>query len=149
MMLYFSAYDKVHYSRWGSIYLSEMMQVDTTALYVYSEFMDGRFAVHTEASSFNGIILDFAVEHVNKIYKCPGSPTGITRSDSAFNMLCVHSAPFLENSEKGRDMLNLRIEDDVDAAAHILPTNKEAVAESLRDRCSAMEIFKTEQKTKL
>ena len=53
MMPYFFAYDRINYSRWASVYLSDMKSLAHSTREVYDEFMKGNRPVKRAAGSFN------------------------------------------------------------------------------------------------
>ena len=58
-------YDHVNYTRWGIIYLADMMALEEIAPTVYNEFVAGNFVVKEAKGLFNQIHTDMAPEHTN------------------------------------------------------------------------------------
>ena len=89
MLPWFAIYDHVNYTRWGSVYLADMHQLESNHPDVYEQFMAGNFVVKTSKQNFNQLSTDQALEHVNKISKTVGGLIGITREDSTRDRWCL------------------------------------------------------------
>jgi len=89
MLPWMALYDHTNYLRWGSVYLSDMQQLDRVAPNVYTEFTEGNFVVKESDGKFNQVSTDLALEHVNKLGKIAGGIIGITRTDSARDRWCL------------------------------------------------------------
>ncbi len=89
MLPWFAIYDHINYTRWGSVYLAYMHQLQVTHPDVYLEFMYGNFVVKQTQKKFNQLSTDQALEHVNKMSKMAGGLVGITREDSARDRWCL------------------------------------------------------------
>ena len=89
MLPWFAIYDHVNYTRWGSVYLADMRQLETSHPDVYEQFMAGDFVVKKSKQNFNQLSTDQALEHVNKICKSVGGLVGITREDSTRDRWCL------------------------------------------------------------
>ena len=85
MLPFMVIYDHVNYTRYGIIYLADMLALPDTAPYVYKEFMEGNFVVKETEALFNQLSPDMALEHINKLCKISGGIVGITRSNAALN----------------------------------------------------------------
>ena len=79
------AYYHTDYSRWGLVYLIDMLQLEQTAPAVYEEFCAGNFVIKESAGAFNQIATDLALEHINKQCKVAGGLVGISRTKSALD----------------------------------------------------------------
>ena len=62
-----------------------MLQLQQTSLNVYREFMSGNFVVKEANSSFNQVLSDMALEHINKLCKISGGIVGITSNKAALD----------------------------------------------------------------
>ena len=63
MIPYFFAYDRLNYSKWSVVYLSEMQMLETQAPEVYEEFMKGHHPVNrSNNTTFNEVWTDMALE---------------------------------------------------------------------------------------
>ena len=82
-MPYLFANDSVHYSRWLTVHLNDMICLQNTDAGVYKEFKDGNFVFHETKRQFSGIALDQAHEHNNALVKGEGGAVGITENPSA------------------------------------------------------------------
>lgn len=89
MLPWLAIYDHVNYSRWGPVYLADMMQLPTKAPDVYHEFCAGNFSIKRSTRSFSQISTDQALEHINKLAKVSGGIVGITQLDSSRDRWCV------------------------------------------------------------
>ena len=72
MLPWFAIYDNVNYTRWGSVYLADMHQLESNHPDVNEQFMAGNFVVKKSKQNFNQLSTDQALEHVNKISKLLG-----------------------------------------------------------------------------
>ena len=78
---YLFANDSTHYSRWGTIHIHDMFELQNTNPDVYKEFVNGHFVLHESNRQFSGIALDQAHEHNNVHVKSDGGAIGITVDD--------------------------------------------------------------------
>jgi hypothetical protein len=100
-------YDHTNYSRWGIIYLLDMLQLEHTAPRVYEEFMAGNFVVKESTGSFNQIATDQALEHINKRCKVAGGLVGISRIQSALNRWMITFSDRASLSNDVRQMVGM------------------------------------------
>lgn len=89
MLPWFAQYDHTNYTRWGAVYLADIMILETSHPDVHQEFMNGNFVVKTTNNTFNQLSTDQALEHVNKVCKVAGGLVGITRSEGARDQWCL------------------------------------------------------------
>lgn len=89
MLPWFAAFDHVNYTRWASVFLSDMKALPHNAPEVHQAFQDGDFVTKETTTTFNQIPDDQALEHVNKTGKVAGGLVGITRTDSARDRWCL------------------------------------------------------------
>ena len=85
MMPLMMAYDHTNYSRWGLVYLIDMLQLEQTTPAMYEEFCARNFVIKESAGAFNQIATDLALEHINKQCKVAGGLVGISRTKSALD----------------------------------------------------------------
>ncbi len=84
MLPYILAYDHTHYTRWASVYLTNMKLLPHTAPEVHQEFMQGNFTVKRSDGAFNNVWSDMALEQsVNRDSMCRGGIVGITKKEGA------------------------------------------------------------------
>ena len=83
IMPYLFANDNTHYSRWGSIHLHDMLNLQKTHPNIYDEFLNGHFVLHESSRIFSGVALDQAHEHNNRLVKTDGGVIGITENETA------------------------------------------------------------------
>ena len=83
IMPYLFANGNTHYSRWGTIHIHDMFELQNTNPDVYEEFVNGNFVLHESNRQFSGIALDQAHEHNNARVKSDGGAIGITEKESA------------------------------------------------------------------
>ena len=83
IMPYFFANDNTHYSRWGTIHLHDMLNLQENSPSVYNEFINGNFVFHESNRTFSSVALDQAHEHNNRYVKSDGGVIGITENESA------------------------------------------------------------------
>lgn len=76
-------------TKWGPVYLSEMMQLQETAPEIYKEFNDGNFVIKRSSSKFNQVSPDHATEWMNRLCKLHNGIIGITRNDLARDKFCL------------------------------------------------------------
>ena len=108
-------YDHTNYSRWGMIYIIDMLQLETSAPGVYHEFTEGNFVVKESNGSFNQISPDQALEHINKKCKIAGGLVGLTRRESDLNSWMV---TFGERARLADDAKNLVGIEDKESVIH-------------------------------
>ncbi|KAJ8943944.1 hypothetical protein NQ314_009608 [Rhamnusium bicolor] len=82
MIPWFFAYDHYNYSRCASVYLADMLNLESTAPNVYVEFLKGNFVIKRLPGAFNTISVDQALEHVNKSSKNGGGIVGLTKNST-------------------------------------------------------------------
>eukprot|EP00918_Siedleckia_nematoides_P073581 GHVU01160593.1.p1 GENE.GHVU01160593.1~~GHVU01160593.1.p1 ORF type:complete len:241 (-),score=23.69 GHVU01160593.1:1062-1784(-) len=75
--------DNVHYARWLSIHLNDMVALQDTFPDVYEQFMQGKFAIHKSGRAFSGLAVDQAHEQNSALIKGDGGAVGITEDESA------------------------------------------------------------------
>ncbi len=78
IMPYLFANYNTHYSRWGTIYIHDMFELQNTNPDVYKEFVNGHFVLHESNRQISGIAHDQAHEHNNAHLKSDGGAIGIT-----------------------------------------------------------------------
>ena len=66
MLPWFRIYDNTNYTRWGSIYLADMHQLELKYPAVYQDFIAGNSVVKQTKTLFNQLSTDQAFEHVNE-----------------------------------------------------------------------------------
>lgn len=118
MLPWFAQYDHTNYTRWGAVYLADVMLLETSHPDVHREFMNGNFVVKTTGNTFNQLSTDQALEHVNKVGKVAGGLVGITRSEGARDQWCL---TFNERSRivnETSTMLDIRTADDEYSPSH-------------------------------
>ena len=89
MLPWLTAYDHLNYARWGPVYLTEMLSLESKAPSVYHEFMNGNFVVKRSDNHFSQIPTDQATEWINKICKLNNGIIGITTNDQARDKFCI------------------------------------------------------------
>ena len=57
-----TVYDHHNYAKWGSVYLTEIMNLEKTASSVFGEFLKGNFGVRWTKGTFNQVSADHATE---------------------------------------------------------------------------------------
>ena len=80
---YLFANDSVHYSRWLTVHLNDMLCLQDTNKDIHSEFLQGNFVLHETDRQFSSLALDQAHEHNNALVKTDGGAIGITENPSA------------------------------------------------------------------
>lgn len=82
MLPWFAIYDHHNYTRWGTVYFLDMINLKNLAPDVFNEYANNKcFSVKTTANSFNRIAIDQALEHVTRVSKVAGGIVGITKND--------------------------------------------------------------------
>ena len=110
-----AVYDHINHLGWGSVYSSDMQQLESTAPDVHNEFTKGDFVVKESEGSFNQVSTDLALEHVNKLGKIVGGIVGITRTESARNRWCLTYNDRVRLADDTRNMIGIS---DRDATKH-------------------------------
>jgi len=109
MMPWFFLFDHQNYSRWLSVHILDLEQLETTAPEIHSKFLQGTvlyrykriilylftylfdpfinnpgfFVVHKTANLFNGLGIDHAHEQNNAVVKGKGGAVGLTHDPSS------------------------------------------------------------------
>lgn len=80
----FFAFDKTHYSRWGSVFYEDCLQLPYKFPSIHAEFLKGQFVVKNSTRKFSNVPMDQALEQMyNKPAKGHGGIVGITRRKEA------------------------------------------------------------------
>lgn len=108
MLPYFMRYDHINYSRWGTIYLSEMNQLPDEIL---EEFENGNFVVKRSNSTFNQVDPDQSQEWLNATGKVGGGIIGITKSIPALTRWTLSYNLRSEITAKTREMFHVNLDD--------------------------------------
>ena len=69
MMKYVFVFDHTNYSRWLSVHLVELLQLEQQIPAVFKEFNNGNFMVNKSNNLFSLIPVDLTLEQENKILK--------------------------------------------------------------------------------
>lgn len=80
---WFFALDHVHYARWTSVHIRDMVALPNTQPSVYEEFLNGNFVIQKTERVFSAVSVDQAHEQLNKVIKAEGGAIGLTENDSA------------------------------------------------------------------
>ena len=66
----FAVCDRTNYLRWCSVYLEDMMKLESTAPHVYEQFMAGKFVVKQSPGTFKSVGADMCLEQtINRSQK--------------------------------------------------------------------------------
>ncbi|XP_048003917.1 uncharacterized protein LOC125240114 [Leguminivora glycinivorella] len=77
---WFFSLDHVNYSRWLTIHLRDLVNLETTHPNLHKHFESGKFVARKTNKPFSGIALDQAHEQMNAVLKGDGGMIGITES---------------------------------------------------------------------
>lgn len=116
MLPWFSLFGHTHYTRWGSVFLADMRQLENTAPEVFQGVLQGDFVVKETEALFNQVPDDQALEHVNKVGKVAGGLIGITSTDSAlerWSLTYNERASLAEDTKRMFD-INTSVDDEDD-----------------------------------
>ena len=83
LMPLFFALDHPNYSRWLSVHVRDMINVDARNPEIAEEFKNGKFALAKTSAPFSAIAIDHAHEQNNGLMKGDGGTIGLTESPSA------------------------------------------------------------------
>lgn len=76
----FCVMDRVNYTRWGAVYVQDMLNLEKDANEVYLQFMNGQHTVKKTTVPFTSVAPDQALEQtINRSSKGPGGFLGFTR----------------------------------------------------------------------
>ena len=91
MLLLFTAFDHVNYTRWGIVFLADMKQLSCTCTVpeVHKGFQHGDSVTKETKNLFNQIADDQGLEHFNKSGKVAGGLIGITLTESSRDRWCL------------------------------------------------------------
>ena len=122
LMPYFFANDNIHYSRWLTIHLHDMITLSDCHPDVYEEFQRGHFALHKSQRAFSGMALDQVHEQNNAVVKSDGGAIGITENPSAL-LRWMTAGPEVcqlvtdyEEKSKGQDKEQILHHEDIPSA---------------------------------
>jgi len=82
LITWFFALDHIHYARWLSVHLRDMLALPDWHPQIAEEFRNGKFVIHKTQNPFSAIALNHAHEQNNKIVKGDGRAVGLTESSS-------------------------------------------------------------------
>ena len=82
LMPWFFALDHPHYSRWLSVHLRDMRNLENVLPAIAAEFESGKFFLKKTHRSFSSIAIDHAHEQNNAYIKGDGGPIGLTANTS-------------------------------------------------------------------
>ena len=80
---WFFALDRTNYSRWLSVHIKDMLELQEKHPALLQSFVDGKFTVTKTSHAFSAISLDQAHEQNNALVKGEGGAVGLTESPSA------------------------------------------------------------------
>ena len=83
------ALDHINYARWLPVHIVDMINLIKTHPGVYSEFMNGHFAVQKTNKVFSAISIDQCHEQMNKLVKGEGGAVGLTEDPQALERWMV------------------------------------------------------------
>lgn len=90
MLPWFAIYDHQNYTRWGTVYFLDLINLENIAPDVFNEYTHNKgFSVKTTDNSFNRIAIDQALEHINRVSKVAGGIVGITKNDERRDEWCL------------------------------------------------------------
>ena len=122
MLPWMTVYDHTNYARWGTIYLAEMKNLETSQPIIHQEFMNGNFVVRRGKGRFNQVPIDQATEWQNRICKISNGIIGITRNDTARDKFCLTWAERSYISHSTKCLLDVENEDE----GQMISTRKDA-----------------------
>ena len=82
LITWFFALDHMHYARWLSVHLRDMLALPDRHPQIAEEFRNGKFVIHKTQKPFSAIALNHAHEQNNKIVKGDGGSVGLTENSS-------------------------------------------------------------------
>jgi hypothetical protein len=86
---WFFALGHIHYARWISVHLRDMISLKDSHPEVYSQFLTGNFAVKKTTCNFSAIAIDQAHEQNNACVKDDGGAVGLTENPAALRRWMV------------------------------------------------------------
>ena len=78
MLPWFLVFDHTHYSRWLSVHVKDLEELNKTAIGVHEEFMRGNFVIRKTSNPFSALPVDQAHEQNNAADKGDGGVVGLT-----------------------------------------------------------------------
>ena len=80
----FNIMDRVNYTRWGPVYLNDILELEKTLPEAYDHFIKGRFTVKHTMASFSSVNADQALEQtINKSSKSIAGIKGMSQNKSS------------------------------------------------------------------
>lgn len=107
MLPHFVAFDHTNYTRWGSIFLADMMQLELVAPEVFEGFIAGDFVTKETDNNFNQIPDDQAIEHVNRKSKVSSGLVGVIHSETARAKWCLANNDMAQLAEDTKSMMGV------------------------------------------
>jgi len=83
MLPWFFVMDHPNYSRWLSVHVKDLVELETTAPAIYRRFLTGGFAICKTHRPFSAIGIDQAHEQNNAVVKGDGGAIGLTEDNDA------------------------------------------------------------------
>ena len=107
LLPWFFALDRIHYSRWLSVHVQDMLTLQSVNPDLAKEFLKGKFTVQKTSNVFSSMAIDQAHEQNNKLVKGDGGAIGLTEN---WNGLCrwmlagPETARILQEFEENRNI---------------------------------------------
>ncbi len=98
------AMDHIHYSRWLTVHVRDLVNLQNQCQSTYAEFLSGNFVTHNTSHRFSAMAHDQVHEQLNAMVKGDGGVIGITESETALRRWMVAgpetSRILIEHDEK-------------------------------------------------
>ena len=100
--LFFSQ-NRLKYAHYVPEYIAKMQELEKTAPSVWQEFMQGNFCVKSSLA-FTSIVVDHAIEHVNRSIKVMGGICSITQKPGALTRFFLTAPELACLSKEAEDL---------------------------------------------
>ena len=107
MLPWFFAYDRINYSRYLSLYWSEMKALPTSHPTVHEKFIEGEFCVQRSEMQFSQVPVDLTIEQtINRDSKTSGGIIGFSRKPGAVQrwIISAHYRAEMQKNWKWPDL---------------------------------------------
>jgi len=103
LLPYFHAHVQYNYGRWGSLYVADMLELQTTDPDLWKFLDEGNFAITKHDVPFTAIDPDHAIEQEHKKMKSKGGFIGITGNESALEKYFIIAPTLARVVEEFKD----------------------------------------------
>ena len=133
------ALDHVHYARWLTVHVIDLLQLQSRCPDVYSEFMRGHFVTTKTKRKFSAMAHDQIHEQQNAVLKGDGGIIGITENEPALHRWMVTGPEIgrligqYESKQTHKDTDDDRHHEQIPSLQRLFAVNVESTVESFEE----------------